>query len=71
MTDNTTIDDNFFTAQELLKHGYSFAELMRLAEQNVIRRRHRVNYKGDDVFTFSERDLVNYRNETEATDGDH
>ena len=68
MTDNASIDDCYYTAQELLKHGYSFAELMRLAEQGVIRRRHRVNYKGDEIFTFSERDLVAYRNETEADD---
>lgn len=60
------MQENFFTAQELLKHGYTFPELMRLSEQGLVRRRHRVNYKGDDIYTFSESDLVSYRDQNET-----
>lgn len=64
-------NSHFYTAQELLKHGYTYAELMRLSEPGnpVIRRRHRVNYKGDDIYTFCEEDLIHYRDMTEVSDG--
>lgn len=67
-TNHDSLD--YYTAQELLKHGYSFAELMRLADQSVIRRRRRVNYKGDEIFTFCEDDLIAFRNKTEVADGE-
>ena len=70
MTKTTNNIGDFFTATELLKHGYTFSELMRLAAQGIIRRRHRTNIKGDEIFTFCESDLIAYRNETEATDAD-
>ena len=73
MQDTINISANesgvFYTATELLKHGYTFGELMSLAEQGIVRRRHRVNAKRDDIFTFCESDLISYRNMTEVEDG--
>lgn len=51
----------FITAKlALLAYGYGFGELMRLAEQGLIRRRHRVSSTGEDVFTFAREDIVRY-----------
>lgn len=60
---------DFLTAQELLKYGYTFSELQYLARAGQIGRRHRVTFKGDDVYTFSESDLIKYRDRTEVKDG--
>lgn len=53
----------------LLAYGYKFGELMRLAEQGLIRRRHRV-VDGEDIFTFSRDDVVNFAAEVAGDTND-
>jgi len=52
--------EEFITAKmALLAYGYKFGELMRLAESNIVRRRHRV-CDGEDIYTFSREDIIRY-----------
>jgi len=55
--------NEYITAKmALLAYGYKFGELMRLSDQGLIRRRHRV-CDGEDFYTFSRDDIVTFANE--------
>jgi len=60
--------EEFITAKmALLAYGYKFGELMRLADQGLIRRRKRF-VDGEDIYTFSRGDIVNFANEVNGDD---
>jgi len=60
--------EEFITAKmALLTYGYKFGELMRLADQGLIRRRRRF-VVGEDIYTFSRCDIVNFANEVNGDD---
>lgn len=55
--------NEYITAKmALLAYGYKFGELMRLAEQGLVRRRRR-EVDGEDIYTFSRDDIVKFANE--------
>lgn len=59
--------NEYITAKmALLAYGYKFGELMKLAEANIVRRRHRV-CDGEDFYTFSREDIIRF---AELNNGD-